>query len=139
MRDVVDSVQRVTDLIQEITGATQEQSRGIQEINKAITQMDTMTQQNAALVEEAAAAAMSLDEQAQSLSDLVSKFRTGQDSGRPRASHGKAKATAPRHRTTVRTAPMPELPRPSSKPETLALKKPVSAPKDSDAEGWEEF
>ncbi|HJW33221.1 MAG TPA: methyl-accepting chemotaxis protein [Holophagaceae bacterium] len=136
MRDVVDSVQRVTDLIQEITGATQEQSRGIQEINKAITQMDTMTQQNAALVEEAAAAAMSLDEQAQSLSDLVAKFRTGQEGSRSRKPQAKA---APRHRTTVRTAPMPELQRPASRPETLALKKPVLPPTDSDAEGWEEF
>ncbi len=145
MREVVDSVERVTDLIQEISSAAQEQSRGIQEINKAVTQMDSMTQQNAALVEEAAAAAMSLDEQTHALTDLVAQFRTG--TGPARGSSRPSKPMAPKPapsrpaapRTTVRTAPTPELPRPAARPETLALKKPVLPPSDSDNEGWEEF
>ena len=136
MREVVDSVQRVTDLIQEISLAAQEQSRGIQEINKAVTQMDSMTQQNAALVEEAAASSESLDEQARLLSDLVGQFRTGQEGG---SRGGSARRPAPRPRTTVRTAPAPELPRSAPRPETLGLKKPVLPPADGDSEGWEEF
>lgn len=138
MREVVDSVQRVTDLIQEITLAAQEQSRGIQEINKAVTQMDSMTQQNAALVEEAAASSESLDGQARLLAEVVARFRTGQETGR-RTIPSKPAGGAGRTRTTVRTAPAPALSRVTPRPETLALKKPVQAPQESDAEGWEEF
>ncbi|WP_075256724.1 methyl-accepting chemotaxis protein [Herbaspirillum camelliae] len=74
MGDVVASVQRVTDIVSEITAASVEQTQGIEEINRAISQMDEVTQQNAALVEEAAAAAQSLQNQAQSLSRVVSVF-----------------------------------------------------------------
>ena len=75
MADIVSSVQRVTDIMAEISLATQEQSSGIDQINQAIGQMDQVTQQNAALVEEAAAAAASLQEQAGTLSQVVSVFR----------------------------------------------------------------
>ncbi|MDM0236318.1 methyl-accepting chemotaxis protein, partial [Variovorax sp. J2R1-6] len=58
----------------EISAASHEQTQGIEQINQAITQMDQVTQQNAALVEEAAAAAASLQDQAGSLSQVVSVF-----------------------------------------------------------------
>ena len=79
MGEVVTSVKRVTDIIGEIATASQEQSTGIEQVNHAITQMDEVTQQNAALVEQAAAAAASLQEQAVSLTQMVSVFKT--DSG----------------------------------------------------------
>ena len=75
MREVVESVRRVTDVVAEISAASQEQSTGIEEINRAITLMDESTQQNAALVEQAAAAARSMQDQASALGDLVSVFR----------------------------------------------------------------
>jgi methyl-accepting chemotaxis protein len=75
MDEVVSSVKRVTEIISEISTAGREQTSGIQQINQAITQMDSVTQQNAALVEEAAAAAASLQDQAGSLSELVSTFK----------------------------------------------------------------
>ncbi|VTU26389.1 Serine chemoreceptor protein [Variovorax sp. SRS16] len=78
MEEIVDSVQRVTDIMGEITAASQEQTSGIEQINQAITQMDQVTQQNAALVEQAAAASASLQEQAGSLSQVVSTFKLGQ-------------------------------------------------------------
>ena len=74
MEDVVSSVKRVTDIVAEISAASQEQTSGIEQINHAITQMDQVTQQNAALVEEAAAAAASMQNQADSLAQLVSVF-----------------------------------------------------------------
>ena len=77
MQEVVDAVKRVTDIMGEITSASVEQSQGIEQVNAAVTQMDEMTQQNAALVEEAAAAAESLQDQAGSLVQAVSTFRTG--------------------------------------------------------------
>ena len=75
MDDIVASITRVTDIMSEITAASSEQSAGIEQVNQAIAQMDQVTQQNAALVEEAAAAAESMQEQAASLSAVVSVFK----------------------------------------------------------------
>jgi len=75
MEEVVSSVKRVTDIMSEIMMASQEQSAGIEQINDAVTQMDDVTQQNAALVEEAAAAAQAMQDQANSLTEVVSIFR----------------------------------------------------------------
>ena len=68
------TVQQVSAEMEKISGSSLEQSAGIEEINQAIAQLDEGTQQNAALVEEGAAAAQSLDEQAQSLDQLVGRF-----------------------------------------------------------------
>jgi methyl-accepting chemotaxis protein-1 (serine sensor receptor) len=78
MREVVDSVQRVTGIMAAITAASAEQTAGIEQVSVAVVQMDQVTQQNAALVEEAAAAAESMQEQARGLAQVVSVFRTGQ-------------------------------------------------------------
>jgi methyl-accepting chemotaxis protein len=75
MQAIVAGVERVTQIISEITNAAEQESEGIGQVNVAVTQLDQMTQQNAALVEESAAAAESLKIQAQTLSDVVSKFR----------------------------------------------------------------
>ncbi len=75
MDEVVGSVRRVADIMQEITAASSEQSAGIEQVNMAIVQMDQVTQQNAALVEQAAAAAASMQDQATTLSEIVSVFR----------------------------------------------------------------
>ena len=99
MEEIVASVKRVTDIMGEIMSASQEQTSGIEQINQAITQMDQVTQQNAALVEEAAAAAASLQEQAGSLSQVVSVFTLESGSGKSAPLHRSAlgaKAAAPR-------------------------------------------
>jgi methyl-accepting chemotaxis protein len=77
MREIVESVKRVTNVMGEITAASAEQTSGIEQINQAISQMDQVTQQNAALVEEAAAAAASLQDQAGNLAQIVSVFKLG--------------------------------------------------------------
>lgn len=76
MGEIVDSVRRVTGIMGEIMSASEEQSTGIEEVNHAIGQMDQVTQQNAALVEQAAAAASAMREQAASLAQVVSVFKT---------------------------------------------------------------
>ena len=75
MAEVVAAVGKVSNLIAEIAAASQEQSAGIEQINMAVTQMDQVVQQNAALVEEATAATESMQVQAGSLLQLVSRFR----------------------------------------------------------------
>jgi len=82
-------VQRVAEIdsqLLEIASSSQEQATGLQQVNTAINQMDQVTQQNAAMVEEATAAAASLRSEAQGLSDLVGRFRIGDEpaSARPR-------------------------------------------------------
>ncbi|NVN84907.1 MAG: PAS domain S-box protein [Rhodopseudomonas sp.] len=74
MEEIVQSVKRVTDIMAEISAASQEQRGGIEQVNNAVTQMDKVTQQNAALVEEAAAAAKSMEDQTNSMSEMVSQF-----------------------------------------------------------------
>jgi methyl-accepting chemotaxis protein len=80
MQEVVNSVAKVTNIIAEIASASVEQSTGIDQVNNAIVQMDEVTQQNAALVEQAAAAE-SLVDQANTLVDMVEKFKTKKSSG----------------------------------------------------------
>ena len=75
MQEILSSVKRVTGIMHEITSASHEQTIGIEQINDAIAQMDQVTQQNAALVEEAAAAAASMEDQAATLTEVVSVFK----------------------------------------------------------------
>ncbi|MDO8318436.1 methyl-accepting chemotaxis protein [Rhodoferax sp.] len=77
MKDVVDSIQRVTDIMGEISCASDEQSNGVAQVGEAIKQMDEVTQQNAALVQEMSAAADGLNSQAQDLVQTVSVFKLG--------------------------------------------------------------
>ena len=83
MGEIVDSVTRMTDIMSEVLAAGAEQSAGIQQINEAVGQMDQVTQQNAALVEEAAAATAALQDQADSLQQLVQTFTLDDKGGRP--------------------------------------------------------
>lgn len=86
MKEIVNSVKRVSDIMAEITAASIEQNSGIDQVNLAITQMDEVTQQNAALVEQAAAAAKSLEDQADGLTAAVRVFKvddnTSKNSGK---------------------------------------------------------
>ena len=75
MEEVVASIRKVSGIVAEISAASREQSAGVTQVGEAVAQMDQVTQQNAALVEQSAAAAQSLDSQAKTLVEVVSKFR----------------------------------------------------------------
>ncbi|MDP1657816.1 MAG: methyl-accepting chemotaxis protein [Methylotenera sp.] len=112
MEEVVISVKRVADIISEITAASVEQSQGIDQVNNAVTSMDEATQQNAALVEQAAAAALSLVDQANALTDVISVFKLeGNVSQNKRASSSPMRSSVSKTlQSTVRLAvarPMP--------------------------------
>ena len=150
IQEVVSNVQRVTALVGEIANATQEQSTGLIELNKAVVQMDEVTQQNAALVEQAAAAADTLDSQAHTLAEVVSRFKTGAETRRtevartaPHAIHpGAAKKTL-----STRKMVAPPTPTRSTRntrgttamPELASAKPPVQTPKGTDDGEWESF
>jgi methyl-accepting chemotaxis protein len=92
MQNIVVGIQQVTEIINEISVASHEQAAGIEQVNRAIVQMEDVTQQNAALVEEAAAAAESMREQAEGLSELVSRFKL--DDAKLREDHTRTRRTA---------------------------------------------
>ena len=135
MEEVVASIRLVTNIMGEITSASQEQSLGIEQVNQSIAEMDETTQQNAALVEQAAAAAQSMQDQAASLAQVVSIFRT------PDNPHGRT-VQQPVHATL---APRPAPRRPTAQ---VAVKAVVKAPPAKKApakasapasDDWEEF
>jgi methyl-accepting chemotaxis protein len=75
MREILDSVNRVSSLIKDIAAAGQEQSGGIGQVHQAIAQIDTVTQRNAALVDQVAAAARTLKGESDRLSGAMSSFQ----------------------------------------------------------------
>ncbi len=79
MKEVVDSIRKVTEIMGEISAASNAQSLGVAQVGASVSQMDQATQQNAALVEEMAAAASSLKNQADDLVQSVATFRLAED------------------------------------------------------------
>ncbi len=69
------SVQRVTNIMDAIVNASSEQSDGVNQVNVAINQMDSMTQQNAELASRSASTMKILEDHAQELAQLVSRFK----------------------------------------------------------------
>jgi methyl-accepting chemotaxis protein len=109
MQAIVHSIKGVADIMGEITAATQEQTSGIEQINQAITQMDEVTQQNAALVEEAAAAAGSLQDQAASLVETVSVFKTSHPLTSPATASTLARQVVPIERGVAKQSARPPI------------------------------
>ncbi|WP_229210579.1 methyl-accepting chemotaxis protein [Duganella sp. CF517] len=126
MHEVVASVKRVTDIMSEIMSASQEQSNGIEQINTAVTQMDDVTQQNAALVEEAAAAAQAMQEQVNSLNQVVGIFRVEAQAG----------ARRPPMKALAKAAPVQRLAHAPSRPPAKPAK--AKAPALA-SDSWEQF
>lgn len=127
MREIVESVSKVTDVIGEISAGAKEQSSGIGQINTAVAEMDTMTQQNAAMVQESTTAAADMRRHAEHLNELINSFVLGEDAPAPRQSKSPSRQALP----TSTAGASPELKRPalSSKP----------APAKGNEDDWEEF
>ncbi|WP_090801526.1 methyl-accepting chemotaxis protein [Paraburkholderia tuberum] len=137
IKEIVQSVQRVTDIMSEIAAASEEQSTGIGQVNTAVTQMDEATQQNAALVEEASAAAQSMAQQAQGLRDAVAVFKV--DDGRASASRVIAPPSEPRRPAPkVLTSHPAALTRRETAPLTTP-KRNTLASSGTSAEDWQAF
>lgn len=79
LKEIMESIKKVSDIVAEISAASHEQSAGIEQVNNAVMQMDEVTQQNAALVEQTAAASYSMSEQAKQLRDRLGYFRFAKD------------------------------------------------------------
>ncbi|MET0981382.1 MAG: methyl-accepting chemotaxis protein, partial [Telluria sp.] len=136
MKEIVESVSRVTDIMAEISAASQEQNAGIEQVNVAIVQMDQTTQQNAALVEQASAAAQSLQHEAATLARTVGAFRIEGCSGVAEAAPAPRRPAVPVAKAPVRARlAKPAAVTPSAQPRA-ARKEAVAA---TAGDGWEEF
>jgi methyl-accepting chemotaxis protein len=86
LKHIVQRVAHISNLMSEMATGAAEQATGLNEINIGVTQLDQVTQQNAAMVEQATAASHNLNKDAERLTMLMERFRTGggwgQDSGR---------------------------------------------------------
>jgi len=91
---IVERVTHISSLVSEIAEGATEQSTGISEINTGMSQLDQVTQQNAAMVEEATAASQLLNNDADSLATLVSRFQTGARDAATEGSRAQAKDTS---------------------------------------------
>ena len=133
LSEIVNAVKKVSDIVAEISASAEEQSSGIQEVNKAITQLDEVTQQNAALVEESAAASKSMDEQAESLAELVDFFKVGDDQQAQTSQPARTQQTAaPQSRT-------PQSRRGSQPSQQSSNRRPATSKQSASEEEWEEF
>ncbi len=86
LKALVPTIQKTTELVQEVAAASNEQSSGVGQINRAMSQVDQVTQQNASAAEELASTseelastAQIMAEQAESLQQLMSFFRLGDE------------------------------------------------------------
>ena len=79
MGQLVHEVKSVAALIYEISDASRTQTLGLGEVTVSVSELDAATQQNASLVEEMASASTGLRDQANSLMNAVSLFRTAQN------------------------------------------------------------
>jgi len=80
MRQVVESVKRVTNVIAEIETASREQSAGIEQINQAMVQMDEITQRDAQMATQLIETAEALHGQSTQMLSAISSFSM-QDAG----------------------------------------------------------
>jgi methyl-accepting chemotaxis protein len=76
MREIVDSIRKVTAIIGGITVSSGEQRNSIEQLHLSIGNMDESTQHSLAMVENATAAAQSLELQVSNLKEMVSRFKT---------------------------------------------------------------
>ena len=72
---IVGGVTKATEIIGEIANASNEQATGISQINTGFAQISQVVQTNSATSEESAASSQELSSQADTLNELVSKFK----------------------------------------------------------------
>lgn len=78
IKQLVESVDRVTALVRDVDSSTSRQAAGITQFESVINQLEQTTQGNSALAEQSAAAGESLLDLADALSQVVNRF-AGQD------------------------------------------------------------
>ncbi|MFW5662231.1 MAG: methyl-accepting chemotaxis protein, partial [Bacteroidota bacterium] len=72
---------KAADIVAEIASSSNEQATGINQINEGLSQIDKVTQTNTANAEESASAAEELSGQANELTNMIGRFKLGNENG----------------------------------------------------------
>ncbi|OCJ17481.1 chemotaxis protein [Rhizobium sp. AC44/96] len=130
LHKISEQVMGINNLIREISASASEQAIGLKEVNQAMNQMDQVTQQNAAMVEETTAASVALNDEAQTLQQLVTRFRVGGSSNA-----AALRSTAQQMRAPAAPAYRPVAPAPAPRRAVAQSRGSAALAQDS----WEEF
>ncbi len=136
LHKIAEQVMGINGLIRQISASASEQAIGLKEINQAVNQMDQVTQQNAAMVEETTAASVTLNDEAQTLKTLVSRFRVagqGNAAAALRATGQQMRASAAQ--TPRAAAPAPRAAAPAPRRAVTQSRGSAAVAQDN----WEEF
>lgn len=95
LNNIADSIQKVTNLVGSIASASNGQATAIAQVDQGLTQVSSVVQTNSATAEESAASSEELNGQADTLKQMVGKFKLRRSGGSPRDSHAKAAALKP--------------------------------------------
>ncbi|BDA83630.1 methyl-accepting chemotaxis protein [Aureimonas sp. SA4125] len=99
LSEIVAQVGEMSSVVTGIARSAKEQAIGLREVSIAADQMDKVTQQNAAMVEQATAAAQTLNDETETLAEMVATFRTHAG-----GSVGNRQAASPIRKPTTRLA-----------------------------------
>ncbi len=142
LKGIVESVMAISQNVSGIAVSSREQSSGLAEINEAVNQLDHVTQQNAAMFEETTAASHALTREAETLTQTMGQFQTGQGSMRkgaevvtPTFPAGSTSAAGSEAKQPVQ-APVAAKAAPKA---VAASASSQSTPTFDDDDGWDEF
>jgi methyl-accepting chemotaxis protein len=128
-KKIIKTIQQVSDSLSEVSLATQESSQGIEQIGRAVTEMTDVIEHNAALVDELAQATDILNERAELLQGMSTRFVLGE--------RFRANAQAASFETLITVAKVEK-----QRPEWPTSKPPVPRPstlQPKDAQGGDSF
>jgi methyl-accepting chemotaxis protein len=128
MDELLPEVAKTARLVQEISAASMEQSNGAIQVSNAMHQLNTVTQQNASSSEELASSAEELASQADELNQIVSYFKTNEDT------KNKLKQPAKKSNTKAKNASVAH-----PKPDTAPQASNMVISMDHDDSGYERF
>ncbi len=99
IKSVVPGIQNASDLVKKIDQSCKEQTESVTKIRDAVQLVENIAQDNSAASEETSSASEELAAQAQSLQEMVSRFKIHEDRGPSRRGFGHSNVTAGRVRS----------------------------------------
>ncbi len=75
LKTFISSIEKVNDLVGEISASSREQSTGVGEISKSLNLVNEVVQNNSSISEETASASVELKAQAESLQNMMNRFK----------------------------------------------------------------
>ncbi|MCP1199009.1 methyl-accepting chemotaxis protein [Notoacmeibacter sp. MSK16QG-6] len=135
---IVNGVNEINQVVSSISHSAQEQAAGLKQVNSAVNELDNVTQHNAAMAEESTAATDQLMQQANELSQEITRFRTS------RSQPARQAATAVRAEPSLRdqlkkATPHAFAQRKQEAPVAPVTLKLAATGTDDVADEWDEF